>query len=382
MTLRYIGGNRIFGYSGSGRYTNPIPSKSDKNIKGLELEVDGLQHEYEYDSWDDPIYDECYLSEDDPSYNGFIALIRAGTLLTQDTVHKAKRDYNAAITYDRSVSCEITLQANQERNIMKKVSAIRQYLNNSVLNNSYGTSCHIHNNMQYIRNQGANLLEMQRASEFLAPILFKISGRDFTQYQNWCHTRCPSNILEDNMMTFARNADRLYEADTQTHKLICNGEHSYSAEMRIFSNHENFDYNLIKIYIEFCDLIIQMASEMRGCSYVDNFDALIEQINEFCNKNQRRRKTLKPFGLEYYVVKKQDLQYVDFYRAWNKIYTMLDECDNASDTENVKSMMRILKEFSNECGYRINIPMTYNYVDLKEARRIINIVYQDELENL
>ena len=383
MSLRYIGGKRIFGYRGSGRYTNPVPSKSDKNIKGLELEIDGLIHEYPYDSWDDPIEDEAYLSEDDPSYNAFVELIKTGTLLTQDTVHKAKKDYNAAITYDRSVSCEITLQANQQKNIMKKINDINKHLNNSCINNSEGTSCHIHNNMQYILNEGANLYEMQRASEFLAPILFRISGRNAEKYQRWCHTRLRADITQDNLMTFAENADQLRGADPDTHELICNGQHNYSAEMRIFSNRHNFNYNLIKVYIEFCDLLIQIATEMKGRSYVNHFDSLVEQVNEFCNKTVRRRKTLRPFGLQYYIVKEADLKYADFYQSWNKIYNLLDACDNMThEPDKVKNVMRIILAFRNDYGYRIDIPMTYNTVNTKEVRRILNTTYIEELNNL
>ena len=63
--------------------------------------------------------------------------------------------------------------------------------------------------MQYIRNNGGNLFEMQRATEFMLPILYQISGRDEDSY-GWCHSLMDSRdrfAPHLNRLETARNAD-------------------------------------------------------------------------------------------------------------------------------------------------------------------------------
>ena len=52
------------------------------------------------------------------------------------------------------------------------------------------------------------------------------------------------------------------------------------------------------------------------------------------------------------------------------------------EPDKVKNVMRIILAFRNDYGYRIDIPMTYNTVNTKEVRRILNTTYIEELNNL
>ena len=380
QNLRYINGYELFGYRGTKAYTTPHDNKLDKNIKGVELEVDNI---------------DCYWNDEEGlwvinDYNvseAFQHLIDDGTLLTYDTTNMANNRLNGAISYDSSVNCEINLQADIERNTLRKIRQINKHLNKNILNNSKGTSCHIHNNMQYVLNNGGNLHEVQKASEFLLPILFKISGRDDYNYR-WCRSMF-NHGYDQEMIDLARIVDMSCE-DRGTHRVLCNGEHRDTAELRIFSNHCNFDDNTIKIYIEFTDLIIDMACYMNGKSYRNEYDTLINIIDGFCNQNIRRRKFLKKYHLDNILVRKQDIAYKNFINRWDKVYTDLEFYEryllgnNVPVMEQAEEIIRIIRRFENNHNLipLDDIPLYTGQVDFNGLRNALNTTYTEELENL
>ena len=378
QNLRYINGYELFGYRGTKDYTTPHENKLDKNIKGIELEVDNIDCYWDND-------DDLWVINDDNVTYAFDKLIDRGILLTRDTTDMANNKLNGAISYDSSVNCEINLQADIERNTLRKIREINRYLNKDILNNSKGTSCHIHNNMQYVINNGGNLHEVQKASEFLLPILFKISGRDDYNYM-WCRSMFGHNYDVD-MIDLASRVDHSSE-DRHSHRVLCNGEHRDTAELRIFSNNNNFNDNTIKMYIEFTDLIIDMACYMKGKRYVNEYDTLINIVDSFCNQNHRRRKFLNKFHLNEILLRKQDIEYKRLTDRWNNVYSDLEFYEryllsnNVPILEQAQEMIRIIRRFENNHNIRFDVPLYTGQVDFDGVRTALNEQYTIEYENL
>lgn len=383
MGLSYICGNQVFGYSSYDGLLDPVSSKLDKNLKGLELEVDNIST-WHYDYGTD-------IDDDDEIYFAFEDLIGDGTLLTRNTIDKAKRDYNAVVSYDSTVNYEIGLQANQERNIMKKVQKIGNGIGD-LLDNSTETSCHIHCNLEYIENQGSNLLEMQRATEFLVGLLYRISGRDTRGY-GWCKSRYDNyygghSSLNKTMLEMAKYSDRMDYGDYDTHELACNGQHDNTVELRIFSNRFNFDYDMIKTYIEFTDFIIDLSTYMYDKSYVDEFDSLYDWTVDFCNGTRRRRNSLKPFHLDTYLVSRADMRLVEFNNEWNKIFeefeNMKDYLQYRNADEQVREVLRFTRRhnISLDTQLQFATDMYFYKINLNAIEKELNNQYTIQKNNL
>ena len=354
--------------SQANRILKPVDSKLDKNIKGIELEVDNVNRD-----------GKDRLNE----------AIEDGVIISYDTFHMRKHDYNAVICSDGSVYAEVILQANQERNLLKKIKQLNDYgLNVNYFNNSKGTSCHIHNNMQYIENMGGNLLEMQRATEFLIPLIYKISGRDKDSY-SWCHSLFDSRdrfAPDMNLLETARNADRLEGYNDWSHDIACNGQHSDTVEIRLFSNYYNFDYDMIKTYIEFTDHIIDIACHMKNKSYVDEYDVLIEWITDFCNGTRRRKKSLQQFHLNDLLVNREDVAIIELNNRWNNLYRIMENLERSTEPMNlqVRNVLRLVRDCNAQCDIQLqfNAPLYTYKVDLDSIRTEMNRQYNIERENL
>ena len=204
-----------FGYkSGPSSTKEPIQSKINDNLIGLELEFNNTLIE----DCDNCECGDCdYCNEEgnrytDPDvYDAFERLFRKGTIINPSNIHMIQKDHNAVIERDGSVDGEIILQADYQKNIMKKVNDIHKELNSSILNNGRNTSCHIHRNVNYLVENDSSKFEYQKANEFLAGILFKISGRDKTSYNQWCSSifNPDINIEYVSMLQMAKYVDNM-----------------------------------------------------------------------------------------------------------------------------------------------------------------------------
>ena len=347
----------------------PVASKLGKNIKGIELEMNNM----------------CRAGKD--SLNN---AIEDGIIISRDTQHMKKTDYNAVICSDGSVYAEVILQANQERNLLKKISQLNDYgLNGDNFNNTDNTSCHIHNNMAFIEDNGGNFIEMQKATEFLLPLLYRISGREDDTY-DWCHS-----LFDDydyfapnmNLLQTARKVDTLQYANHGSHDIACNGQHSDTAEIRVFSNKCNFNKDMIKTYIEFTDHIIDIACHMNGRRYIDEYDVLIDWTYDFINNGtRRRRKSLKPFHLNDLLLKKADIGLFDLNNRWNRLYRRMEDLERSTEPmeTQVRNVLRLARDCNANCDIQLqfNAPLYTYKVDLDSIRAEMNRQYDIERENL
>lgn len=377
----------MFGYkSGPSGAKNPAPHKIHDNIIGIELEFNNCIEK----NCEDCYCEDCDFCDEegarkmeDKVYNAFERLIDQGIIINPNNMSKIKYDHNAVLERDGSVDGEIILQADYQKNIMETINKINKELNSSVLNNTNNTSCHIHRNVFYLNKIGMTKFDYQKATEFLAGILFRISGRDKYSYSRWCQSVFERNIDISyvSMLSMARyidNMDRLVNGKY----LLCNCDHSNTVETRIFSNFHNFDPKFVKLYMDFTNLAMDIGKYMRHKSYVNEFDNLVDYINDFCNETHRRRRILKQFNLDDYIVKKNEVKFVEFKGKWSKIYNEIEDVSQSRYMSYNDQIMHIIRIIRNN-NLRLNTTMSLtnrpNYEDIMSA---LNNQYDNELRDL
>ena len=365
----------------------PKKGKEEENIIGLELEFNNVMNK----DCDNCCCMDCDYCHEDGEWTipyevqeAFEELFKKGIIINPENRELIKDDNNAFIERDSSVDGEIILQADYQRNIMKKVNKIHKYLNDEIIDNGSNTSCHIHRNYEFLKKFGISRNDYQKIHEFLGPVLYKISGRQKNSYQNWCHSRFFSynndfDIEFTNMLKMAELVDKVTDYYPDKY-LICNCDKSNSLETRIFSNVHNFDPKYVKLYIDFTNLCIDLSQYMNGKSYVKEFDTLIDWVNEFCNKIQSRRRILKQFNLQDYIVKEQDIKFVDLNNKWTQIYNKLEMIEGMyySYSDQTMSLIRFVRDHNIEVG-KIKLFETPKFEEIKQQ---LGVQYNEEYENL
>ena len=255
------------------------PSRNkDKNIKGVEFEVNDFDQNKTNELIDKLIDKRKICSKD-----------------TQMEYKEQKHLVNTTLSYDNTVHHEIVLQANKQRTIMKQIKEINELLNPLTIKNQNGTSMHIHLNKQYLRNEYIHDIDMVKAGECISHILYNLSGRETSEeLERWVKTRVPSP-LDMPIKIRSKEIERIELDDSDYshnpgHYMMVNVSNATTTELRIFSNKHNFDYNHSKICLELTDVVVDIAKEMRGLSYINNYEIPINIVEDFFNSNQRRRK--------------------------------------------------------------------------------------------
>lgn len=326
---------RTYGYHCSGHFTQP--RRSSGNIKGLELEIS------DYDCGD--LLDE--LIEEN--------------ILTVPSNETEDKEFYIAVEDDGSVFKELIFKASCNSTLLKGVKKLSEELHGKIHNGS-GTSCHIHINNRYLDSKGISQLDLTKSAEFLAPILYSISGRSSTSMRDWANSIIRHEINIDNVDLFERckHVDRIDCLDYERYRIV-NVNPCNTTEIRIFSNRYGFDYDYIKMYLETTDFIMDIAEYMNGKNYVEEYDKLIEmcklffgkrkykKIRErhnldiyFLNEIERRLKTLemkKEYILDYFD-KFQNMHFIDNLNRHMELLRMLRNINHRYPLENVKFMIK------------------------------------------
>jgi len=379
---------QFFNYKGSRHITNPKDKVRD-NIIGLELEFNNCT---ELDC--DNCYGDCDYCDEEGEVRlseqvrfALERLVDKGVLITPENTEMISK-HNAVLERDSSVDGEIIIQADLQRNMMKKVNKIHEELNSNVLSNGPNTSCHIHRNVAYLNDIGISKFDYQKSSEFLSTICYRISGRDYDSYYQWAHSifRNQMNIERSSMFKIAKLLDNIDFMVNDQKYIICNCQHTNTVENRIFSNFHNYDPKYIKLYMDFTNLAIDIAEYMRDKSYVLEFDTLIDIINDFCNKRQSRKRILRQFNLEEYIVKKEDTRVIDFNDKWTSIYDQMENVLNqyyASYNHKIMNIIRLTRNFNLDIDteFVINGEQQNNRIH-DEILKSLNRQYNEEFKLL
>lgn len=332
----------LFGYHES-KYLREMEVKSTtENIKGLELELD---------CWD---YDvESILEE----------LENDDVILTPYNQDGREKQFMVTVENDGSVDCELVFKANKNRNLLRAIKALNEYgLNDEYVCNSSHTSCHIHLNRQYLRTENLDELDIVKAGEFIAPLLYKVSGRTRDSLGDWCRSQLACDIIE-NLYTRAKLVDNVIQPSIRRYNIV-NIENSSTIELRIFSNAYNFNRTYIKLYLDLSDFIVQIAKAMKSKRYLDEYDELISLINDFFNETKVRQKIADKHGIFNFLINKNKAKLNALIEEKNKLISRFEVFHNRfddindDDMEKIMSFIRIIRDFS---SISLKYDLTYSF---------------------
>lgn len=224
------------------------------NIVGVELEIGSL-------------YDAEFLD----------ACIDEGLIETADSRRapiQLEREAQSDVQY------ELIFNADTPANVMARLAEIEAIGHD--VSNHHETSCHVHINRAWLNQREISELDFFKAAEAIAPLIFKVSGRNRSGWDRWTPSKVDINmgIIErfqqvDDARPWNRGCyDDRYE--------LCNCINGKTLEIRGFSNYFDFDLNLIALYIAIADTLIpDLAEEMKGRKYADEWERVLKMTAEF-----------------------------------------------------------------------------------------------------
>lgn len=327
-----------FSYHCSKHITAPDEEKMDKNIKGLELEID------DYDAADyleDLIYDDIVTSPE----------------------NEGNTDERIAIEYDGSVDWELIFRADTIRPLLDGIKKLNQYgLHEENICNSAGTSCHIHYNRQYLNNREIDRVAMQQAVEFNGMLMYLFSGRSEQTLREWCRTSLACSI-EDDLLTKAKLIDRINDISYNRYNIINFGGRN-TDELRIFSNKCNFDYKTIRFYLEYSDMIVELADMMKEKSYEEHLDECVEFVDTFMTSRPRRKIFYDRYNIDSILLSSEELAQIRIIKLWNKINSRIENfeqrIENQSNYDNSLSFIRLVRDLNSQMYGEEPINIVFN----------------------
>jgi hypothetical protein len=344
----------------------PFDKDKYKNIKGLELEISDNNYKI-----------EKVLKN----------LATKHIIETSDTFSNSTELPNIALEEDNSVKYELIFRAQTNDKLMEELEKIKEL--ETYVENKTGTSAHIHMNRAYIEEElGLTEMDITKAAEFLSYPLFLISGRKKQTAHEWARSTLPCPI-EVNLAEKAKHVDKL--------KKICYAKHSFlncgkedTIELRIFSNKCNVNKNVIKMYLETVDFIIELAKYMKNRSYIkelqniipliiNHFEEFGEILNFFGTKKLimdefKEPKTLIKTAIknEWITIDNEISRFMHYTRTTLRTY------------ETIRKFISMIKTLNKEyeCNYDFNInPETTDIQKLAgEIRRDIRKTYEIKME--
>lgn len=345
-----------YGYHDSKHITKP--RKSSGNIKGIELEISD--------------YDSGYLLDE---------LIAEDILTAPSNEHRDK-EYTISIEDDGSVYKELIFKASCNSTLLKGVKKLSERLHGNITN-GHGTSCHIHINNAYFQALGLTRKDIVKSAEFLAPILYRISGRDESSYFDWAPSAIHTNIEDTDLFKRVNPIETSLTTNNGKYSLVNTGPF-HTTEIRIFSNYYNFDYDYIKMYLETVDFIIELAKFMKGKSYIDEYDKIFQLTKNFFEKRRYTRiyveQSLGDFFLNEEERKKQRLE--QKLRFFKEKMRELKGMWSTNNNENCIILLRTLRRFDETYGLDCDIKFNINEINLEEIENKILEKIENEFELL
>ncbi len=245
----------VFSYHGSNTY--PVGNIED-NIFGIELEID------DFSETTAEILD--MMIEDD-------------ILTSPENEHRTRN--LKKIERDSSVYREIILRADTIENIKERLTVLDDYLCGAI-DNSTGTSCHIHMNRNYLEDMGITERNIFKMFEFFAPVIYKISGRSRSSMAEWAEPRSHVNFRDLSCIDWEMRAENLQGLRPSSGRYtMVNCTNPATIELRAFSNYYCFDSRYTVCYLEFVNLCISLAQYMVGKYYNKEYPVLIHAMETF-----------------------------------------------------------------------------------------------------
>lgn len=251
----------VYGYHRSP--TEPTAEDLNELIFGMELEIDN------------PTEQTADLLD---------FAVESDYLTTPHNEHRTQRW--KCIENDSSVYKEIILSADKKEFMLKRI----KNLNNigfvpENMNNSSGTSCHIHINRKYLVEKGIAQNNLFRLFELYTPFIYAISGRNENEFYHWAEPKTP---LETNNINWRERAERLAGlTPARDRYYMVNCTRNSTIELRAFSNKCGFDYKTIKLYLDFVEFCVHQAESMSHKRYINHYKRLLNELHKFFISNHR-----------------------------------------------------------------------------------------------
>lgn len=344
-----------FGYHSYTRQEITTPSRTYGNIKGLELEISDSSAKM-YRILDDLIDKNLITDYENMDYGG-----------NEDT------PYTICVENDTSVCKELIFKASCNRTLLQGVKMLSENFHGEI-NNHHGTSAHIHINNRYLNEIGLNKLDIIKSTEFILPILYRISGRgDADESRNgrdWCESVVG---MEDEMNLFLRTKyiDNIRTNECRNRYNAVNITPTNTTEIRVFSNYHNFNYKYIKLYLETVDFIMDLAVAMKNKKYKDYYEYALELTNNHFSK-RRYKEIFERDGLIDFFVSPEEHRrryYIRMLEKLNRKIQRFYERPYINNFQKQMSFIRVIRDnIEDDCVIRFNI-MNPNYEEVFEVLR-------------
>ena len=385
---------RKYGYGCTpSKILKPKWDRIDLNVIGIEAEFDNIVY--------DPCSgcpDDCDFCNEDTNmqYNEeiiekFNDLIERNFIINPDNEIHAKESGNIVIERDSSVDLELIFQADKRRNIMKNVNKLAKELE-PLSRNSSGTSFHIHRNRNWIEKEyDISSHKIQDTTEFLLPMLYLISGRNLSNYKDWCHSifRDYKYHVPENFWQIGQRIDKIdeYLYQRRDKYIACNIKHDETLEFRIFSNYHNMNAEISKLYLDSTDLILDISNYMWNKSFCNEYEILIDWLEEWKNANRRRKRLLNKYNFDNLLISRKECILNDLNKKYDKIYNKILYYSNHRGLKNYHMSM-LIDDIRNISDLEFDIDIicnkTNNYfnINFDDIFNYLNTSYYDALNNL
>lgn len=332
-----------FSYHCSRDITEPTEKKRNKNIKGLELEISdySVENRLERLIENDIVFDE------------------------ESDTYIDDNDYAIAVEYDGSVEWELIFRADTNRTLLRGVKALNTELSPDTVQNHSGTSAHIHLNRRYCDSRNISPMDMQKVAEFLAYPAYLFSGRTRERMNEWAHSILACS-LDDNLLTRAKLVDRMNELSYNRYNIM-NFNPSRTYEYRLFSNSYGFDYGQIRMFLEWTDMLMDLAEIMHERSYEKNLDEAVQFVDDYMLSKPRRKYWYERFGMESIYLSKEDMVKIHIRQEYDKITRKIDafevRAEEQSYDENALSFIRLVRTLDQQIGFAPDIHINPRNMD-------------------
>lgn len=365
--------HRIYAWHESKNRGITKPKNTEYNIKGMELEIS---------DWNAGGVTDYLIDEE---------------ILTVPSNEDIKKEHTIVVESDGSVDHELIIKACGNKKLLEAVKLLESYYNDEC-DNEHGTSCHIHINRRYLRKRGVTETAFFKAVEFMYPILYRVSGRNFNSTE-WCR----SHILNDkyygrheeevDLLKLAKKVDYIDEDDVEecsynSRYYATNTQNRNTIELRIFSNYYNFNSKYIKLYIDLTDFLIDIAETMGEYKqYYYEYDNLINKIRKFFNKKNRKDIFIR-HGIDIFLVPEEERKRRMYEEYKNFLKRRIDAVKNrkyGNKLEELMSIIRVFRDFNNRydiSNLDINFEVNMSDEDIAQIEEEIIERLNYEIERL
>ena len=193
------------------------------------------------------------------------------------------------IENDSSVRAEIIIRADELEEVKNRIRILCDsiYQNGYEINNTSGTSAHIHINRAWLDAHGITQTNIVKMFELFAPLIYRISGRTSERFYHWAEPL--TTIQEDrHIIDWERQITQVAEIDPEDMSgryFMVNCSNYHTIELRAFSNYYNFNKRILCFYLDFVNKCVHLCEYMKGKLYRNEGKYLIRLMLEWIKNN-------------------------------------------------------------------------------------------------